>query len=90
MNKASVKDYIENLDADSMTGNWSPQGTWHRIHGDCKSPTGGVFHLETMAASDGTFEVKLVKDKSSLLEYGLEYSSEPSFSTIVSDLKAKI
>lgn len=71
-----------------MTGSWVPAGQWNRIHGDGKSTTNGVFHLETMAASNGTFKVKIVSRGSNLSEFSLEYSEEPSFSTVVADLQA--
>lgn len=70
-----------------MTGNWTPKGTWHRIHGDGKSTTGGQFHMETMHDSAGNYKVKIVGGDKSLVE-NLEYKEEPSFDTIVADLKA--
>lgn len=73
-----------------MTGRWVPEGQWNRIHGDGKSSTNGVFHLETMATSNGSFKVKLMSRGSPLSEFDLEYSEEPSFSTIVADLQARI
>src|SRR5690348_8175339 len=88
--KFTVKDYIKNLDAKSMTGNWKPAGAWHRIHGDCKSTTNGKWHLETMATSKGTYKVRLLEGASPLSAYALEYKTQPSFDSIVKDLKAKV
>lgn len=68
-----------------MTGNWEPVGTWRRIHGDGKSTTGGKFHLETMATSDGKYKVRLVES-----DIVLTYESVPEFGTVVEDLKAKV
>ena len=67
-----------------MTGTWDPAGRWHRIHGDGKSTTGGKFHLETMTTSTGGYKVRLVGS-----DVTLDYSTKPSFATIVGDLKAK-
>lgn len=39
--KKTLQDYINNLNAGSMSGYWSPAGEWHKVHGDCKSSTGG-------------------------------------------------
>jgi hypothetical protein len=72
-----------------MTGSWTPKATWHRVHGDCKSSTGGTWHLEIMETSAGKYKVKVV-GTSKQDKYDLEYSSEPSFETIVSDLKSKV
>ncbi|KAF2117068.1 hypothetical protein BDV96DRAFT_571492 [Lophiotrema nucula] len=65
-----------------MTGSWEPVGTWRRIH---ESTTGGKFHLETMATSDGKYKVRLVGS-----EIVLAYDSEPEFEAVVDDLKAKV
>ncbi|KAH6867725.1 hypothetical protein B0T10DRAFT_502159 [Thelonectria olida] len=96
--KQKVSDYVNNLEADSMTGSWTPAGTWHRIHGDCKSTTGGKWHMETMTTKpkkkkDGTtepstYKVKLIEDGSSI--WTNEYSSEPSFEVIVNDVQADL
>ena len=71
-----------------MTGNWTPSGVWHRIHGDCKSTTGGKWHIETMTTSKGTYKIRVIEGGSSI--YTKEYASEPDFSTIVSDLQADL
>ena len=68
-----------------MTGSWVPIGAWNRIHGDGKSTTGGKFHMETMATSDGQYKVRLVGS-----DIVLTYASEPEFETIVDDLKSKL
>jgi hypothetical protein len=73
-----------------MTGSWSPKATWHRVHGDGKSSTGGKWHMEIMETSDKKYKVKVVEGKKSLDKYNLEYESQPSFETIVSDLKSKV
>jgi hypothetical protein len=87
-NKSTIKDYIEDLDAAGMTGNWTPDGHWNRIHGDGKSSTGGKWHMETMKTSEGAYKVKVVENDSTTV-VTLDYGSEPSFETIVADLKAK-
>ncbi|KAF5634183.1 hypothetical protein F52700_5903 [Fusarium sp. NRRL 52700] len=86
--KQKVSDYVNNLDAASMTGTWSPGGTWHRIHGDCKSTTGGKWHMETMKTSSKPpkYKVKLIENDSTI--WSREYDSEPSFETIVTDVQA--
>ncbi|KAE8440861.1 hypothetical protein EG329_006378 [Mollisiaceae sp. DMI_Dod_QoI] len=86
--KQTVSDYVNDLDADSMTGNWTPAGAWHRIHGDGKSTTGGKWHMETMNTSKGTYKVKIVEDGTTLET--LEYDSEPSFSTLVDDMQSAL
>ena len=42
--------------------------------------------METMYDSAGKYKVKIVEGKSSIIN--LEYEKEPSFDTIVADLKA--
>lgn len=44
--------------------------------------------METMKTSAGTYKVKVVEDGKIL--HTLEYNSEPSFSTIVSDMKSAL
>ena len=66
-----------------MSGNWEPKKKWHRLHGDKKSTTGGKWHMETMHGSDGKYKVKLVEDSNTL-----EYDEEPTYETIVRDVKA--
>lgn len=83
--KSKVEGYLANLNPASMTGNWKPEKTWHRIHGDTKSSTGGKWHMETMRDSAGKFRVKLVEDNTSI--HSLSYDAEPSFATIVHDMK---
>lgn len=78
----------KNLDATCMTGEWNPHGQWNRIHGDGKSTTNGVFHLETMSTSTASYKVRLVERGSILLT--TEYDEEPDFETIVADLKGKL
>lgn len=68
-----------------MTGVWTPTGTWHRVHGDGKSTTGGKFHLETMTKSAGGCSVRVVSGGKGVAT--LEYQSQPSFETIVADLQ---
>jgi hypothetical protein len=41
--------------------------------------------METMETSAGTYKVKIIEDRATL--HTLEYSSEPTFSTIVSEMK---
>lgn len=71
-----------------MTGNWTPAGTWRRIHGDTKSSTGGKWHMETMTTSTqpAKYKVKLVEDASTI--WTKEYDSEPTFEKIVEDVQA--
>ncbi|KAK7422776.1 hypothetical protein QQZ08_009401 [Neonectria magnoliae] len=88
MGKKKIKavDYLDNLSADSMTGNWEPIGAWRDVHGDCKSSTRGRWTMRTMATSQQTFKVQVLDNGTAIRN--LEYSSEPSFDDIVSDLKA--
>ncbi|KAK4220769.1 hypothetical protein QBC38DRAFT_430167 [Podospora fimiseda] len=86
--KYNIKDYINNLSAASMTGNWVPKNKWNRIHGDCKSTTGGTWHMETMGTKDGVYKVKIVPDYDE--KFSLEYTYEPSFEEIVADLQARV
>jgi hypothetical protein len=83
---ATLDDYIENLEANRMTGNWKPIGDWMDVHGDCKSRTGGRWVMRTMTTTSGEYKVMVVKGRTVLRE--LDYSSEPTFETIVTDLKA--
>lgn len=46
--------------------------------------------MEIMETSDKKYKVKVVEGKKSLDKYNLEYESQPSFETIVSDLKSKV
>ncbi len=82
--KNNFKTYLNNLDASGMTGNWTPAGKWHKLHGDTKSSTGGRFRMFLMTTSDGKYKVKLTDEGSQI--WGNEYNSEPSFATIVSDV----
>jgi hypothetical protein len=41
-------------------GGWDPAKTWLRVHGDTKSSVAGKFHMETMLASNGDFNAKIV------------------------------
>lgn len=41
--------------------------------------------METMHTSTGNYKVKLMEDSSAIKE--LEYAAEPTFSTIVKDMK---
>ena len=68
-----------------MTGNWDPKKTWNRIHGDGKSTTGGKFHMKTMHDSKGKYQVKLVEGDKTI--YTKVYDEEPTFGTIVTDLR---
>ncbi|KAF9772124.1 hypothetical protein IL306_010182 [Fusarium sp. DS 682] len=91
--KQTAADYVNNLDADSMTGSWTPTGTWHRIHGDCKSTTGGKWHMETITTTPkknqaSEYKVKLVEGTKQI--WSKVYKSEPSFKTIVSDVQAAL
>ncbi len=70
-----------------MTGSWTPSGTWHRIHGDCKSTTGGRWHLETMTTSDGGYKVRLMDNGSTHTTKQYTGKEPPSFSQIVEDLQ---
>jgi hypothetical protein len=83
-----------------MTGSWQPAATWHRIHGDGKSTTCGRWHLETLQTSGDSvktdngevktinvkYRVRMIEDKS--VVYTKTYDDEPSFGTIVADLKS--
>ncbi len=78
---------MDNLDAKSLTGQWKPVGWWNDVHGDCKSSTGGKWTMRTMTTSNGTFKVQIQKNGNTV--YDVEYDSEPSWETVVTDAKAK-
>ncbi|RMD39895.1 hypothetical protein DV735_g5241, partial [Chaetothyriales sp. CBS 134920] len=86
--KQKVADYIDNLDAWSMTGNWNPVGQWHDIHGDCKSGTRGKWTMRTMRTSEYKYKVQVLENGNIIKE--LEYPSEPSFEDVVGHLKAAL
>jgi hypothetical protein len=68
-----------------MTTTWDPSGTWHRVHGDGKSTTGGNYHMEVMHDSDGRYHVKIVGGA----QEQVTFDSEPTFTDIVDELKSK-
>jgi hypothetical protein len=35
----------------TLTIAWEPPGRWHRVHGDGKATSNGIYHLETMMTS---------------------------------------
>jgi hypothetical protein len=82
----TLDDYIENLKAERLTGKWTPTAQWMDVHGDCKSTTGGRWTMKTMTTTSGEYKVILVEGRAVLRE--LDYTSEPTFETIVADLKA--
>jgi hypothetical protein len=55
-----ASDYLDEIDTDDLTIACEPQGKWHRVHGDGKSTSGGIYHLETMMTSYGDYLVKIV------------------------------
>lgn len=74
-----------------MTGSWKPVGTWHRIHGDSKSTTGGKWHMETMTTSQDPatyYKVRLIEDGNSVWTEEWKTKSEPSFESIVLSVQA--
>ncbi|TKA66825.1 hypothetical protein B0A55_08264 [Friedmanniomyces simplex] len=88
-NKSTVQDYAADLDANVMTGGWDPEGTWHRIHGDGKSRSGGRWHMETLKSKDKSeYWARVRQDSRDVLQNFGPYSSEPSFAQIVHDFKA--
>lgn len=71
------------------------QMKWHDIHGDKKSTTGGKWTLATMHASGkgedsaaGKYKVKLMENNSTIKTLEYDQEEEPSFDTIVADLKS--
>ena len=94
-NTFEVIDYVRDLAASSMTGQWDPKGKWHDVHGDKKSTTGGKFTLATMheggkgkGSTGGKYKVKIMEHGSSIKELEYEQEEEPSFDLIVADFKA--
>ncbi|KEZ45368.1 hypothetical protein SAPIO_CDS2192 [Scedosporium apiospermum] len=86
--KQTVSDYVNNLDANSMTGNWVPVGQWRDVHGDCKSSTRGKWTMKTMQTSSGEYKVKILERGSEI--WGKTYAAEPSFSDLVSDAQSAL
>lgn len=89
-----MKDYVEDLAGSSMTGRWNPKGVWHEIHEDKRLIMGGKFTLAAMQKSGegtdsagGKYKVKLMEDGLSVKELEYDQEDEPSFDTIVADLK---
>ncbi|KAF5345013.1 hypothetical protein D9758_010432 [Tetrapyrgos nigripes] len=61
MSKKQLKTYFDNMVYANLSGGgWEPEKTWLRVHGDTKSSVKGVFHMETMKASNGDFKAKIV------------------------------
>ncbi|KAK0267127.1 hypothetical protein LTR35_016514 [Friedmanniomyces endolithicus] len=96
-NKSTVKDYADDLDPNVMTGGWDPEGTWHRIHGDGKSRSGGKWHMETLKSKNTSkdedednskYYARLKEDSRNVLATFGPWSTEPSFATIVNAVKA--
>ncbi|CAI4215956.1 unnamed protein product [Parascedosporium putredinis] len=64
--KQTVSDYDNNLEANSMMGNWVPIGQWRDVHGDCKSSTGGKWTMKTMQTSSREYKVKILEGGSGI------------------------
>ncbi len=62
---------------------------WNRWHGDGKSSTGGIFHLESMLTSKGTYKAKVVKRGTTVVEEEW-LEGPPSLEQLVEGLLAKI
>lgn len=77
--------------AKKPTGEWEPVGEFTRIHGDCKSTTGGKYHIEIMKSTEGKYIAKIVgAPDNSPVEIDDENATvEPSMARVASVLKAK-
>jgi len=63
-----------------MTGQaWSPVGEWHAVHGDKKSTTAGIFHVETIADSTGVYKAVICMNGDALWNTCLTYDEIPTF-----------
>ncbi|KAI5866414.1 hypothetical protein GGS23DRAFT_593166 [Durotheca rogersii] len=58
----TVSDYANNLAADSISLYWTPTGRWRKVHGDCKSGTGGKRVMRTTQTSSREYEVKISRE----------------------------
>ncbi|KAH9974584.1 hypothetical protein BGW80DRAFT_148034 [Lactifluus volemus] len=87
--KLKLADYVAHLDATKMTGVWEPKGTWHKVHGDCKSNTRGKWTMFTMTSSTNPhkYKVKIMEDGTRLVAEH-EFDTEPTFEMIVEHFHA--
>ncbi len=54
-------EHLDNVDPrQASDGLWGPPVEWTRLHGDGKSLTGGLFHTETMGATNGNSQAKVI------------------------------
>lgn len=80
----AIKKYVTKFDADSMTGIWDPAEKLQKIHGHCKSSTGGQIRMATMTTSQEKYKVKLLDEVSEI--WSIEYDTESSYAQIVADV----
>ncbi|KAF2771427.1 hypothetical protein EJ03DRAFT_29236 [Teratosphaeria nubilosa] len=87
-NTSTTRDYVNDINANDLTVLWEPYKTWHRVHGDGKSSTGGKYHMETMKTSNGKYKAKIVEDGAGKVAE-VEYDSQPTKEQMKEDLAKK-
>lgn len=93
--RRQVAEYLKAIDPENVTtGLWKPEVQWNRWHGDGKSSTHGVFHIETMRAKNGDYQAKVIgasgHDVLFVVWSNAETSSPPTEPEVVDALKAEL
>ncbi|KAF2659115.1 hypothetical protein K491DRAFT_712891 [Lophiostoma macrostomum CBS 122681] len=81
-----LQDYLDDIVASDLTVSWEPAGTWHRVHGDGKSSTGGRFFTQTILGSDGKYQARVRQGKNVVKLVDFD-KSEPTNQELVDKLQ---
>ncbi len=94
--RSEIAEYLDRIDPENITPDiWGRTVHWIRWHGDGKSSTRGVFHIESMLTTEMDYNVKLHGGSGSLVLLRFawtqaERSSPPSIQEVLDALKMEL
>ncbi|KAF8595253.1 hypothetical protein BDV93DRAFT_564570 [Ceratobasidium sp. AG-I] len=84
-----LEHYFDSIKVEAISNaTWTPTKTWHKLHGENKSTSGGAFRIETMKATNGNYIAKVIGTGRAATVIAAAGQPPPSPADVIQKLRA--